>query len=80
VFELVYHDDLQSGKPMFLTCIWEVNGSNLDRDTSYPDIFNDFPQLLHSRAGIVADVRPRQISYASFPIHYSRIIQILFVI
>jgi hypothetical protein len=40
-------------------------------------IFHDFPQFLHSHAGIMPEVRSQQLSYASFPIPYSRIIETL---
>lgn len=36
-------------------------------------IFHDFSQLLHARAGIMPEVRPRQFSYTFFPVHYSLI-------
>jgi hypothetical protein len=36
-----------------LTLIRKVNGSNLDRDIDYPEVFRSFPLSLHINIGIV---------------------------
>jgi hypothetical protein len=36
----------------FLLCIWEVPGSDLSLETSYPEVFHGFTQSLQANAGI----------------------------
>jgi hypothetical protein len=58
-----------------LTCIWEVLGSDLDRDTNYPDRdFLWFSWLLHVNIRTPPLIRVRPLPFVSFSIHYLLII------
>jgi hypothetical protein len=55
-FSFFTSDLLQNKKSLpsvtLLTYICELRGSNLGRDTEYPDVFRNFPQILQENTGI----------------------------
>jgi hypothetical protein len=72
-FNIVSHTKIappnRLAQTMFPTCIQKVLGSNLDRDTNYPDeISLGVSQPLQIHAGIVYDITSRPLSSISPPI------------
>jgi hypothetical protein len=56
------------------TCIWQVLGSNIGRDTEYPKAFRNFPYSPHSNVGIMARLRndyilPHPLGFILFANH-----------
>jgi hypothetical protein len=54
-------------------CIWAVLGSDLGRDTGYPEGFRGLPLYLQATSGGNISIIPRPFPSQSFPIHYSLI-------
>jgi hypothetical protein len=55
----------------FLTPISEVPGSNLRRDTDYPEVLRGSLQFLLENSGIMSYIKLWQLSLTSFPVHCS---------
>jgi hypothetical protein len=51
------------------TLIREVLGSNLGRDSCYAEVSRDFPQYLHTNAGVIPRFGPQVGTLKRFPIH-----------
>jgi hypothetical protein len=52
-------------------CIREVPGSNLGRDTDYPEVFRGFPKSVQANTGKSTSIRRRWFPSKSFPIYQS---------
>jgi hypothetical protein len=57
---------------IFITCIREVPGSNLNRETGYPDAdFSGFPQFFKANTGIETQVKTWPLPSTQFLTNYS---------